>query len=269
MSTRQLDGAGDYLLAWDPVHMKAAWKQPKGSARAGVLATAGNLVFQGYVPGFGPPGNVRPHLAAYRADTGEELWTSDTQAGIYGGVVSYSVDGEQYVAAVSGPGLFSPSYWAPTYARLLVYKLDGKATLPPPAPFTMPALDPPAEFGTEGQLAVGEHQYGEHCASCHGNNGRVNSIFPDLKYAQALKSPELFKAIVIGGVLQDNGMVSFSKVLTEQDAEAIRAYVVHLSNEAKKAPPFPGFGPPPGGAGTPAPGPGGAPGAPPAPALHH
>jgi hypothetical protein len=36
-------------------------------------------------------------------------------------------------------------------------------------------------------------------------------------------------------------MVSFRKMLTPQDAEAIRAYVVHIANEAKSAPPGNGF----------------------------
>jgi len=47
---------------------------------------------------------------------------------------------------------------------------------------------------------------------------------------------------VIDGALQPNGMVSFRKVLKPQDAEAIRAYVTHLANEAKNAPPGFGFG---------------------------
>ncbi|NIX19947.1 MAG: PQQ-binding-like beta-propeller repeat protein, partial [Actinobacteria bacterium] len=39
----------------------------------GTLTTAGNLVFQGRLDGV---------FAAYRADTGEELWTHDLGLGI-------------------------------------------------------------------------------------------------------------------------------------------------------------------------------------------
>jgi quinohemoprotein ethanol dehydrogenase len=255
----KLDGAGSYLLAWDPVNMKAVWKQPLGGPRSGVMATAGNLVFQGAAP---------RSFSAFRADTGERVWTTDTQAGIVGGSVSYTVDGEQYVAVVTGTTGFGGNYWAPTYSRLLVFKLDGKAVLPDPVAYTPPVLNPPAEFGDAGQLEVGEHQYTSHCASCHGNNtpfGRLSSVFPDLRYAGALWAADAFKAIVIDGALQPDGMVSFRKVLTLQDAEAIRAYIVHVANQAKNAPPPPGFGGGPGGPGAPA-GPGGAPpaGAPPA-----
>ncbi|HUK01058.1 MAG TPA: PQQ-dependent dehydrogenase, methanol/ethanol family [Steroidobacteraceae bacterium] len=251
----KLEGAGNYLLAWDPVKQKAAWTQREGSGRSGTMTTAGNLVFQG----------TNPHnFTAFRADTGEKVWTADSQAQIVGGSASYAVDGEQYVAVVAaGQGFFGGGgYWAPNYARLLVYKLDGKATLPPTQPYTPPPLNPPPEFGDATQLSKGETQYNSHCASCHGNNtARISSLFPDLRYAGALWAADAFKAIVIDGGLQVNGMVSFRKVLTVQDAEAIRAYVVHVANQAKSSPPTLGFGPPPAAA-APAP-------AAPAPAAPH
>jgi len=262
----KLEGAGSYLLAWDPVNMKEVWKQPLGSARAGVMATAGNLVFQGSTPN---------RFAAFRADTGDQVWTTDTQSNIVGGSASYAVDGEQYVAVVAagqgrppggggGPPTGS-SYWAPNYARLLVYKLGGKAVLPAAAEYVPQPLMPPENFGDEAQIARGEGNYTAHCASCHGNSGRVSSVFPDLRYAGALHSAEAFKAIVIDGAMEMNGMVSFRKVLKPQDAEAIRAYVTKLANEAKNAPPGmlgpPGFAPP-----MPAPGAGAT--APPQPAPH-
>lgn len=249
----RLSGTGSYLLAWDPVKLQAVWKQRQGSGRAGVMTTAGNLVFQGWAPFFGTSGP--PNLSAFRADTGERLWTADTQTGIAGAPVTYTVDGKQYIAVVAGTSGFGGDYWAPTYARLLVYTLDGKAKLPPPMPYTPPVLNPPADFGDATLLARGETQYNAHCASCHGNNGRVSSLFPDLRYAGQLWSSDAFDAVVIDGALQDNGMVSFRKVLTRDDANAIRAFVVHTANELKKSPPRPfrfgrgfRFGPPPGDA---------------------
>ena len=250
----KLEGAGNYLLAWDPVNMQEVWKQPQGSSRAGAMATAGNLVFQGSAPLFG---SGPRSFSAFRADTGVRVWTTETQGGIVGAPATYTVDGEQYVAVVAGTSGFGGNYWAPIYSRLLVYKLDSKAALPAPEAFVPPVLNPPADFGNEGQLEVGEHQYNSHCASCHGNNGRVSSLFPDLRYAGALWAAEAFKSIVIDGALQPNGMVSFRKVLTLQDAEAIRAYVVHIANQAKNSPaPTGGFGGGPGAgppAGAPAP----------------
>jgi len=232
----QLEGAGSYLLAWDPVARKPAWEQRKGTSWSGVLTTAGNLVFQGSGQNF----------SAYRADNGEQVWSFDAQTGIVAAAASYLVDGVQNIAVVVGSSGFGGSYWQPNYARLLVFKLGGTAKLPDKVAYTPRQLNPPPNFGDAALLARGENRYNEQCASCHGNNGRVSSLFPDLKYAPALNSPELFKAIVIDGIWTDNGMVSFKEQLSLDDAEAIRAYVVNLANDAKNNPP-PMFGrrPPP------------------------
>ncbi len=228
-----LEGAGSYLMAWDPVKKISVWEQRQGGSRSGVLTTAGNLVFQG---------TAEQTFSAFRADTGDKLWTTPTQAGVVGGAASYEIDGEQYIAVVAGQG-GRGGYWAPNYARLLVFKQGGTATLPEMVSYTPPVLNPPADFGDAALLAQGEMHYNENCASCHGNSGRVSSLFPDLRYAAALNSPALFKGIVIDGVLQNNGMVSFKDALTPEDAEAVRAYIVSLSNQAKNAPPPPAGGP--------------------------
>ena len=261
---KMLDGPRSYLEAWDPVKRKVAWTQPEGTARSGTMATAGNLVFQG---------NTH-NLNAFRADTGEKLWSVETQATIAGGPASYAIDGVQYIAVVAGGGGgfgIPDAYHAPNYSRLLVYKLGATMELPKQEAYTPPTLNPPPEFGSPEQVALGEKQYTEHCAGCHGNNapnGRsVSSLFPDLRYSGQLWTADGFKAVVLGGALQQNGMVSFAKDLKPEDAEAIRAYMVHQSTLAKNAPPMPAFGPggpPPPAAGA-APS---APAAPPAPALH-
>ena len=233
----ELEGAGAYLLAWDPVSREPAWEQRMGTSRAGVLSTAGNLVFQA----------TGQEFAAYRADTGEQVWSTDTQSGIVGGAASYEIDGQQYIAVVAGQS-GRGGYWAPNYARLLVYGLGGGATLPEPVTYTPPELNPPENFGDEELLAQGQSHYNENCASCHGAGGQVSNLFPDLRYAAALNSSELFQAIVLDGILQNNGMVSFRESLSEDDAEAIRAYVVSLANDLKEnPPPAPFFGPGPGG----------------------
>jgi len=241
----QLEGRGTYLLAWDVVKRKPAWEQRQSNTFSGVLTTAGNLVFKG----------TGPNFTALRADTGEQVWTTPTQAGIVAAPASYLLDGEQYVAIVAGQSGFGGSYWSPNYARLLVYKLGGTATLPPQATYTPPKLDPPPDFGDAALRSQGEKYYNENCASCHGNSGRVSSLFPDLRYAAALSSPELFKSIVIDGIFEANGMVSFKKSLSTDDAEAIRAYVVSLANEEKRNP-TPAFSLGGGRRGPPAPAPG-------------
>ena len=70
-------------------------------------------------------------------------------------------------------------------------------------------------------------------------------MFPDLRYSQALKSPEAFHSIVIEGALQAAGMASFKGVLSDPEAQEVRAYLIARANQAKaqesasKAPPPP------------------------------
>jgi glucose dehydrogenase len=59
----------------------------------GVLATAGGLVFNG-------EGNGR--FAAYDSDTGRLLWKHRAAAGVNAPPMTYSLDGDQYIAVVAG-----------------------------------------------------------------------------------------------------------------------------------------------------------------------
>jgi PQQ-dependent dehydrogenase (methanol/ethanol family) len=222
-----------FLLAWDPVNQKEVWRVPygPGGRGGGTVATAGGLVFAG---------DSHDEIAAYRADTGQKLWSAPTQTGTLAGAMTYGVDGEQYVAVVAGFRQ-TGSYWAPNYSRLLVYKLGGTAKLPDAVPFPAPVLNPPPQFGTAVQISHGEEIYGRFCSTCHGTDGSSRGMFPDLRYAGAIQSADAFNAIVIDGALTPNGMVSFAKALQPGDAEAIRAYVVSSAIAAKNRP----SGPPP------------------------
>jgi quinohemoprotein ethanol dehydrogenase len=229
-------GGSGYLLAWDPVNKKEVWKVPAPGGRSGgTMATAGGLVFAG------SSGN---EFAAYRATTGDKLWSADVQTGAMAGPVTYEVAGEQFVAVVAGFRQ-TGSYYAPNYSRLLVYKLGGSASLPEATAFPAPVLNPPVAFGTTEVIAHGEQVYGRFCSTCHGSDGLSRGMFPDLRYSGALNSSGAFKAIVIDGALSQNGMVSFAKGITVDDAEAVRAYVVARSIEAKNSPPPAPAAPPP------------------------
>jgi quinohemoprotein ethanol dehydrogenase len=224
-----------FLLAWDPVKQKEAWRVPLGTGRSGgTLATAGGLVFAG---------TSTNEFVAYRADSGAKLWSFDAQVGTMAGPISYEVDGEQYVAVVAGfRSGGGGGYYAPNYSRLLVYKLGGTAKLPAVVPYTPPVLNPPVAFGTTEQIKHGEQMYGTLCSTCHGSDGLSRGMFPDLRYSAALGSEQAFKSIVIDGVLTQNGMVSFRAALKPEDAEAIRAYVVGAAHAAMPPPAAAGHG---------------------------
>ena len=52
---------------------------------------------------------------------------------------------------------------------------------------------------------------------------------PDLRWSSG-QTHEMWQDIVLGGVLRERGMVSFSAYLTPEDAEAIRQYVLAEAN---------------------------------------
>jgi quinohemoprotein ethanol dehydrogenase len=248
-----LEDTGVALMAWDPVKRQVAWKNREGNGSAGTLTTAGNLVFQG---------TAQQKFSAFRADTGEKVWSVSTQGNVVPGPISYSIGGVQYVAAVSSASTGFAA--ANGVNRLLVYKIGGTVQLPPAPPPVAQVLNPPADFGDAALHARGKDLYDRSCTGCH-EGGRMFSGFPDLNYSVALNSAPLFKAIVLDGALTEGGMISFKNSLQEADAEAIRSYLTQRANELKRNPPRPGFGPP--GAGPPPPAP--PPPAPPAqPAAH-
>lgn len=219
--------SGSYMVAWNPVTQQPAWKIP--GASAGMLATAGGLVFKGGQNG----------LAAYDADNGTELWKSiDTQTGIAAAPVTFEINGEQYVAVVAGRS--NGNYYAPDYSRLLVFKLGGTTQLPPAVSYTPPPLNPPPSVASDEQIARGEDLYETNCWICHsdvGNSGGLlrRGLFPELAVSPALASPELFKSVVLDGVRSQNGMVSFANVLDAQAAEDLRAYLIARANVALQA----------------------------------
>jgi len=73
---------------------KIAWKvDTEQPLIGGVLATAGNLVFNGEGNGY---------FRAFDAHTGKKLWQYQAGAGVNAPAVSYMVDGKQYVAVAAG-----------------------------------------------------------------------------------------------------------------------------------------------------------------------
>jgi quinohemoprotein ethanol dehydrogenase len=217
-----------YLLAWDPIKGKEVWRVSFGNGRGGgTMTTAGNLVFQG--------NSKNQEFAAYRADTGEKLWSMPTQTGIVAGPVTYEVDGEQYVAVAAGSRIRG-NYYAPNGSRILAFKLGGAAELPPaPAPVAQ-VLNPPEQFGTAEMLTKGADAYNRFCGTCHGTDGQSRGMFPDLRYSAALGSAEVFNSIVVDGALTANGMVSFKSALTQDQVDSIRAYMVSRAIELKRNP---------------------------------
>ncbi len=220
------------LIAWDPVAQKEVWRNKHAVFwNGGVVTTAGNLVFQG-----GGDGTFR----AWKADTGEEVWKTETKIGIIAPPVTYAIDGEQYVAVLAGWGgvgvtlVPEPGNAINRYAnngKILAYKIGGKAKLEVAEQLRSPMVQPPVETFAAAQIAKGSQTYHRYCGVCHGFFAMSSGLLPDLR----MSSPEVFaryKEIVLDGELAGNGMASFADVVNEQDVKDIRAYVITLANAA-------------------------------------
>jgi quinohemoprotein ethanol dehydrogenase len=225
-----------HLAAWNPVTRKEVWRVELGHPwNGGVVSTAGNLVFQG--TGMG-------QFIAYRADTGERLWSAETQAGVLAAPISYEVDGEQYVAVEVGWGgafglaageLALVSHTASNLPRVLVFKLGGTAQLPP-LPAAVPAvLDPPPDTAPAATVEAGKALYQTYCSSCHGDSATGSGVLPDLRYSGLIKNPAAMDRVVRQGSRMDRGMVAFKDEITPQDLEKIRAYIIHRATQDRRA----------------------------------
>ena len=226
-----------YLLAWNPVTGKAAWRADV--AGGGTLVTAGNLVFQGR-----NRESVMGEVAAFRADDGKEVWSYRTPNAVMAGPVTYSIDREQYVAFLSGAGgavgIMSGggTVRARQVGRVLAFKLDGTATLPPDPPLAPPVVLPHETWSAE-VIDEGKAHYARLCGRCHGLNMRASNIVPDLRRSAALADKAAWKSIVLDGALRAQGMVSWSEYLTPASAESVRAYVADEARKASAAPAAP------------------------------
>ena len=104
------------LKAIDPTTMEVVWEYRNGAPLwAGVMTTAGGLVFTGTPEGY---------FVALDAETGEELWKFQTGSGIVGQPVTWDMDGEQYVAILSGWGGAVP-LWGGEVASQVKYLNQG------------------------------------------------------------------------------------------------------------------------------------------------
>jgi quinohemoprotein ethanol dehydrogenase len=218
------------LTAWDPVAQREVWRSeefinPAGGVQvtSGALATAGNVVFHGNLP--------KQEFSAYRATDGKRLWTFGTKTAVLAGAISYEIGREQYVAvAVGGP--MPGGYYAPNGARLLVFKLGGKAVLPDLPAFTQQPIAPPPQFADAGTIQRGAQVFEAQCMLCHGRNGAARSTFPDLRRTPALHSQPLLDSIVLQGALSERGMASFRDYLVDGDTVALRAYLISVAEAA-------------------------------------
>jgi len=215
-----------FLLAWDPVRQKAAWRVPTpGLWNGGTMATGGNLVFQG---------QIDRKFNAYAAGSGELVWTFEAGASVIAPPITYLVKGQQYVTVLTGMGTSGNIMGAlqtqfhidvrTEQKRVLTFALGGKGVLPPAIIRPLIAPEDPT-FTPDADLAAqGARVYGLRCITCHGMGAVSGGHGPDLRTSLVPQSQESFDAVVRDGALVERGMPRFEE-LTADELQALRQYV--------------------------------------------
>jgi len=223
------------LIAWNPVEQREVWRVSFPVVESGgVLATAGNLVFQGRSDGL---------LCAYRATDGKKLWEFDAGTGILAPPVTYLVDGAQYLTLMVGwggaNGLINAPGSGPVkrgFGRILTFSLGATAKLEVP-PFGHPRPPSPAVHMNASAATIhqGSILYAKYCLFCHGVDAVAGSGIPDLRYTSA-ETHHQFESIVVDGARAERGMPSFKGALQGEQARAIEAYILSRAEAAANPP---------------------------------
>jgi PQQ-dependent dehydrogenase (methanol/ethanol family) len=212
-----------YLIAWDPVNARESWRvEHAGPWNGGTLATAGGLVFQGTIDG---------RFLALDGRTGRQLWAYDNQVPTLAGPITYSVNGQQHVAVLSGhgsaflliAGLLSPVEPLPVNGRVQVFRIGGNAARLSTVSARDPMPRPPAIAASSSELERGAAVFGQFCWACHGV-GAGGGVIADLRRSPTLQDAGAWREIVLGASAAP-GMPRFAGVVTESEAEHVRAYV--------------------------------------------
>jgi quinohemoprotein ethanol dehydrogenase len=223
------------LIAWNPVEQREAWRASLPLVESGgVLATAGNLVFQGRSDGV---------VCAYRATDGKKLWEFYAGTGIMAPPVTYLLDGVQYITLMVGWGgsagennIPGSGPVKPGYGRVLTFSLGGNARLDiPPYGHRGPPTPSIHMHATPATIHEGNILYMRHCFYCHGVGVVSSSSIPDLRYATAATHHQ-FESIVLGGAREQGGMPSFKDALKRDQARAIQAYILSCAAAAGNLP---------------------------------
>ncbi len=215
-----------FLVAWDAAKQRKAWLIPQpGTFNGGVLATGGNLIFQGVNTG---------DLIAYRASDGTKLWSFFAQNGILSAPISYLVDGVQYVtelASFRSSFANTPNWdYRQQHRRVLTFRLGGTASLPKFEPVTEEIADDPAFVIDPKKAAIGAAIYGTSCVICHGGGMIAGGAAPDLRKSAVPLDKDAFYSIVHEGALMDRGMGRFAN-LSDAELEGLRHYIRQRARE--------------------------------------
>jgi len=119
-------------------------------------------------------------------------------------------------------------------SRVLTFKLRGTAVLPEPiASRHLSPPEPPEQMATEQLVERGHALYAERCMVCHGVGAISGNVLPDLRYS-GKGVFDRWDQVVIDGALENIGMPGFEGVMSVEDSQAIKAYVIDRAQAAAR-----------------------------------
>jgi quinohemoprotein ethanol dehydrogenase len=223
-----MPAAKGVLKAWNPVTQRAVWSVVQPAVNnGGLLATAGDLVFQGDPSG---------RFSAYSAIDGELRWSVETGIPIVAAPITWELDGVQRVSVLAGWGgavpagdpAISAAVRNKNIGRLFTFELDADQPMPEVARRHANPDPPPAPFGAPEEIQRGSALYEIHCGRCHGYGTNSSGLQSDLRYSRKAVHDN-YELIVRGDRFLEMGMPSFADILTARDVQQIHAYVVSMA----------------------------------------
>jgi len=151
-----------WLTALDSDSGKVKWNyHADAPIVAGVTPTAGGVVLTGDMAG---------NFLALDSATGRVLYKKLTGGAIAGGVITYSVDGKQYVAYTSG-NVSRSTFGAVGVPTIVIMALNGKAPSADVSARSTSVVALRRQGTTRPNVARGRKLYAQNCSACHGANG--------------------------------------------------------------------------------------------------
>jgi quinohemoprotein ethanol dehydrogenase len=225
-----------WLLAVAPATQRHVWRvRTPGGGAGGVMATGGDLVFQGDILG---------NFNAYAADSGTKLWSFATGAGIVAAPITYLARSKQFVSVIVGVGtggaLLQLAPHTVDYRtqakRVLTFGIGGHGKLGPPTPFITPVALPDPDYRPDEKIELqGAITFGGQCTNCHGAQAVSAGNAPDLRASAVPLSEQAFAQVVREGTLLDKGMPRFAE-FDDAKLNAVRQYIRSRAEDLRAHP---------------------------------
>ena len=105
------------VKAWDPIKQQEVWFNKEDLPyTGGMMTTKSNLLFHG---------DIRGMFKAVDAKTAKTLWKFNTGSGIKAASMTYTLDGKQYIAVVSGRTLSIPAFFGALGEKMVAASPEG------------------------------------------------------------------------------------------------------------------------------------------------